>query len=145
MDVSGLLGGTFPPNTKLVWSLAREIQRLQAMLDARTAGMRKICDAKRAPVLLVVEPDGEVNAFGHRAEVEVVHVPQGDWSGVARTMVEQWCERQLPPRFRELHWPRQWLNRADYRLCPSLESLMDRWHERALWRELTALQERMKR
>lgn len=123
MEVSGLLRGDFGRHTRLVHNLAREVQRLQKDHKRMIAE----CQQRRVPVLLVVEPDGEINVYGSkRAAVEVIHVPIGEWTGEARTTLEKWIDAAISADHRKIHFMGRWLHKADHRACPTVEKLLDR-------------------
>lgn len=123
MQVSGLLKGDFGKHTRLIKSLATEVERLNKEVRRM---LRELHD-RRVPVLLVVEPTGEVNVYGSRkASVEVIHVPIGEWTGEARTTLEKWIDATVSKDHRRIHFPGRWLHKADHRSCPTVEYLLDR-------------------
>ena len=136
MQVNGLLKGEFGPHTRLIHNLSREIMDLQKTIQK----FRTALGQSRQRVLLVVEPDGEVNAYASmRVDVEVIHVPRGEWTGKARTTVEKWIDAAVSKEARKIHQPGRWAAVADYRTCPTVSQLLDRKGDQMTYEALCEL------
>lgn len=75
---------------------------------------------KRVPVLVRVEPNGDVSVYAKDADVEVVAIPRGVAGPRAMDLVEVWLDECLPERFRELHLPGYCVATVNARACRSL-------------------------
>lgn len=74
-------------------------------------------ERKRVPVLVRVEPNGDVSVYARDAEVEIVSVPFGVAGPRAMDLVEVWLDECLPERFRELHLPSLCVATVNPRAC----------------------------
>jgi len=72
---------------------------------------------KRVPVLVRVDPNGDVSVYAQDADVEIVAMPCKVAGPNAMVLVEQWVDVCLPERFRELHLPSLCLATVNARAC----------------------------
>lgn len=88
-----------------------------SMARKELAKCRRECRRKRVPVLVRVDPNGDVSVYGRDIDVEVASMPKDVAGPRAMDLVEVWVDECLPERFRELHLPSLCLATVNARAC----------------------------